>query len=150
MNITKDELIEMICEGVNKKIVSIIEGEDKAIKLTENKIQNYVKEALLEYYISDNSVFGSDNFDYDDEYPAIDDETMRDILQEYEWEITDLHVVTSPSGLKAVRYEITYNKTPKNINQLYNDVKERATTPEGIRIKRIPNGYAIFAYFYNN
>lgn len=147
MKITQEELIEMICEGVNKKIASLI---SEKTYMKENDMINMVEETIMEYMdTSDTSIFGSDKFDYDDTYEAIDYYTMNDILSELGWEIVDMGKVKSPTGREAISYEITNNFEP-DVPKLQQAIKERAIEPKGIKIIRYKGNYRILVFLYKN
>ena len=152
MNITQEELIEMICEGVKLKITSMI-TENKKQRLSESDILLMTEEAILEYmHTSDTSVFGSDNFDYDPEYMAIDHETLKSILDEAGWLVDDVQTVTTPSGENGVRFVLDYG-TNRNISieELYQEIKERAMVPNGVRMFKIARGqFALMVRKYKN
>ncbi len=152
MNITQEELIEMICEGVKLKITSMI-TENKKQRLTESDILLMTEEAILEYmHTSDTSVFGSDNFDYDPEYMAIDHETLKSILDEAGWFWEDIQTVTSPSGDSGVRFVLDYGPNRNiSIEELYQEIKDRAMVPNGIRMFKIAKGqFALMVRKYKN
>jgi hypothetical protein len=152
MNITQEELIDMICEGVKIKITSMI-TENKKQRLTESDILLMTEEAILEYmHTSDTSVFGSDNFDYDPEYMAIDHETLKNILDEAGWRWDDIQTVTTPSGDNGVRFtlDITPNKN-MSLTELYQEIKDRAMLPNGVRMFKTPTGqFALMVRKYKN
>lgn len=152
MNITQEELIEMICEGVKMKITSMI-TENKKQKLSESDILLMTEEAILEYmHTSDTSVFGSDNFDYDPEYMAIDHDTLKSILDEGGWIWDDVQTVTSPSGENGIRFILECGtQCTMSINELYQEIKDRAMVPNGVRMFKIANGrFALMVRKYKN
>lgn len=152
MKITQEELIEMICEGVNKKISSLI-SESRKKTLTESNMIRMVEQAIFEYmFTDDGSVFGSDRFDYDAEYDAIDYDTLQDVLGSGGWFFTDVHILTSPTGQKAVRFELDFGANcTKNIREIYNDIKTRAMYPDGIRLLKTKDGHPVLVvYRYKN
>lgn len=161
MKITQEELIEMICEGVNRKVHSLI-SENKKTRLTESEMIRMVEQAILEYMFTDgNNLFGSDEYEVDDEYMAIDNDTLEAIVKECGWQISDIHVLQSKTGQKAIRFELDYatkpagregwsfqRSTPQQLNQ---ELKQRAMYPNGVRvIKTSQGGYAIVVYSYKN
>lgn len=152
MKITQEELIEMICEGVNRKVHSLIDEGHRNI-LKESDMIKMVEETLLEYmFTSDDSVYGSDNFDYDAEYDAIDYETMQDVLESNGWFYTDAHVLNGKSGKTALRFVLEYSpQANTNIQQLYSELKSRAMYPEGVRMFKNNEGYPVLVvYRYKN
>lgn len=152
MKITQEELIEMICEGVNRKVHSLIDEGHRNI-LKESDMIKMVEETLLEYmFTSDDSVYGSDNFDYDAEYDAIDYETMQDVLESNGWFYTDAHVLNGKSGKTALRFVLEYRpQANTNIQQLYSELKSRAMYPEGVRMFKNNEGYPVLVvYRYKN
>ena len=161
MKITQEELIEMICEGVNRKVHSLI-SENKKTRLTESEMIRMVEQAILEYMFTDgNNLFGSDEYEVDNEYMAIDNDTLEAVVTECGWQISDIHVLQSKTGQKAIRFELDYaakpagregwsfqNSTPQQLNQ---ELKQRAMYPNGVRvIKTSQGGYAIVVYSYKN
>lgn len=161
MKITQEELIEMICEGVNRKVHSLI-SENKKTRLTESEMIRMVEQAILEYMFTDgNNLFGSDEYEIDSEYMAIDNDTLEAVVKECGWEIADIHVLQSKTGQKAIRFELDYaakpagregwgfqNSTPQQLNQ---ELKQRAMYPNGVRVIKTSQGtYAIVVYSYKN
>lgn len=161
MKITQEELIEMICEGVNKKVHSLI-SENKKTRLTESEMIRMVEQAILEYMFTDgNNLFGSDEYEVDNEYMAIDNDTLEAVVNECGWQISDIHVLQSKTGQKAIRFELDYAakpagsegwgfqiSTPQQLNQ---ELKQRAMYPNGVRVIKTSQGaYAIVVYCYKN
>ena len=152
MNITQEELIEMICEGVKLKITSMI-TENKKQRLSESDILLMTEETILEYMnISDTSIFGSEEFDYDPEYMAIDHDTLENILNECGWFWEDIQTVTSPSGDKGIRFVLDYQPhTMVSITSLYQEIKDRAMVPNGVRMFKMTDGhFALMVRKYKN
>lgn len=161
MKITQEELIEMICEGVNKKVHSLI-SENKKTRLTESEMIRMVEQAILEYMFTDgNNLFGSDEYEVDNEYMAIDNDTLEAVVKECGWQISDIHVLQSKTGQKAIRFELDYAakpagsegwgfqmSTPQQLNQ---ELRQRAMYPNGVRVIKTSQGtYAIVVYSYKN
>lgn len=161
MKITQEELIEMICEGVNRKVHSLI-SENKKTRLTESEMIRMVEQAILEYMFTDgNNLFGSDEYEVDNEYMAIDNDTLEAVIKECGWEISDIHVLQSKAGQKAIRFELDYAATPAGREswsfqhttpqQLNQELRQRAMDPNGVRVIKTSQGaYAIVVYCYKN
>ena len=161
MKITQEELIEMICEGVNRKVHSLI-SENKKTRLTESEMIRMVEQAILEYMFTDgNNLFGSGEYEVDDEYMAIDNDTLEAVVKECGWQISDIHVLQSKTGQKAIRFELDYatkpagkegwsfqHSTPQQLNQ---ELKQRAMYPNGVRVIKTSKGsYVVVVYSYKN
>ena len=161
MKITQEELIEMICEGVNRKVYSLI-SENKKTRLTESEMIRMVEQAILEYMFTDgNNLLGSDEYEVDDEYMAIDNDTLEAVVKECGWQISDIHVLQSKTGQKAIRFELDYatkpagregwnfqRSTPQQLNQ---ELKQRAMYPNGVRVIKTSQGsYVVVVYSYKN
>ena len=151
----------MICEGVNKKVHSLI-SENKKTRLTESEMIRMVEQAILEYMFTDgNNLFGSDEYEVDNEYMAIDNDTLEAVVKECGWQISDIHVLQSKTGQKAIRFELDYAakpagsegwgfqmSTPQQLNQ---ELRQRAMYPNGVRVIKTSQGtYAIVVYSYKN
>ena len=161
MKITQEELIEMICEGVNRKVHSLI-SENKKTRLTGSEMIRMVEQAILEYMFTDgNNLFGSDEYEVDNEYMAIDNDTLEAIVKECGWLVSDVHVLQSKTGQKATRFELEYAATPagregwgfqrSTPQQLTQELKQRAMYPNGVRVIKTSQGtYAIVVYSYKN
>ena len=152
MNITKDELIEMICEGVNKKIFSLISEHTKKT-LSEGDMIKMVEEVLQEWmFVNDDNVYGSNKFEYDSEYQAIDIKTLEDELYAHGYFYTDLEVITKPSGQRIFRYELDFDsRRDVNERELLYAIQHRAMYPEGVKMLKGKNGYPILlVYCYKN
>lgn len=152
MKITQEELIEMICEGVNKKIDSLISGNIKKT-LSETEMITMVEEVLQEWmFVNDDNVYGSDKFEYDREYQAIDTETLEDELRRHGYFYSDLEVMMKPSGQKILRFELDFDsRRDVNERELLKCIQRRAMYSDGIKMLKGGNGYPILlVYCYKN
>lgn len=152
MKITKEKLINNIYNGLRNELSTNL-FEHKNNIIFEKKIKRIIENVISEYLFHDNgSVFGSDRFDYNQEYDAIDYETIQDVLNEGGWYYTDASIVTSPSGQKAIRFVLEFGSNMSmNIKQLYYELKHRAMYPEGVKITKSAKGMPILlVYRYQN
>ena len=157
---SQKEIMEIVTESVTKKIVNLIENYNspKKYEISEGQLYNMLVEALTRFdSISNDSVFGSDKYDIAEEYEAVDNETVMDVLSELKWECSNYMMVQSPTGKKAIRYEIQPLPGSHNINRVIASLKSRATMPEGIRFAKKGGTYNdkiqpyyIISYIYNN
>ena len=152
MKITKEKLINKIYENVKNELSPLLfEGKNSII--FEKKLKGIIENTILEYLFHDNgSVFGSDKFEYDKEYDAIDYYTMQNVLDEGGWYYTDASIVKSPSGQQAIRFILEFGTNMSmNLQQLYSELKQRAMYPNGIKMSKLSNGRAILlVYRYQN
>lgn len=152
MKITKEKLIDYIYENIRSEISRTL-YESKRDTIFEQRLRNIVENIVLEYLFHDNgSVFGSDRFDYDKEYSAVDHDTIINVLNDGGWYYTDARYVKSPSGQKAIRFVLDFGCNRKmSISNIYNELKERAMYPEGVKITKTNNGrYVLLVYRYRN
>ena len=152
MKITKEKLINKIYENVKNELSPFLfEGKNNTI--LEKKLKRIIENAILEYLFHDNgSVFGSDKFEYDKEYDAIDYDTMQNVLDEGGWYYTDASIVKSPSGQQAIRFVLEFGTNMSmSLQQLYSELKQRAMYPDGIKMNKLSNGKPILlVYRYQN
>lgn len=152
MKITKEKLINKIYENVKNELSPFLfEGKNNTI--LEKKLKRIIENAILEYLFHDNgSVFGSDKFEYDKEYDAIDYDTMQNVLDEGGWYYTDASIVKSPSGQQAIRFVLEFGTNMSmSLQQLYSELKQRAMYPDGIKMNKLSNGRPILlVYRYQN
>jgi hypothetical protein len=168
VKISEKEIIEMVTEAVTKKIVKMVENHkvEKKYNISEAKLVKLMLQELKNFDdISDENVFGSDNYDVADEYEACDYETVMDVIKDNHWICKEYFMVVSPTGQKAVRYRIEQRhyafgeqKDSNPINQVIGDLKSRSIKPEGVRVIKgnkvysNPNvqPYFILSYIYKN
>ena len=152
MKITKEKLINKIYENVKNELSPFLfEGKNNTI--LEKKLKRIIENAILEYLFHDNgSVFGSDKFEYDKVYDAIDYDTMQNVLDEGGWYYTDASIVKSPSGQQAIRFVLEFGTNMSmSLQQLYSELKQRAMYPDGIKMNKLSNGRPILlVYRYQN
>ena len=152
MKITKEKLINKIYENVKNELSPFLfEGKNNTI--LEKKLKRIIENTILEYLFHDNgSVFGSDKFEYDKEYDAIDYDTMQNVLDEGGWYYTDASIVKSPSGQQAIRFVLEFGTNMSmSLQQLYSELKQRAMYPDGIKMNKLSNGRPILlVYRYQN
>lgn len=152
MKITKEKLINKIYENVKNELSPFLfEGKNNTI--LEKKLKKIIENTILEYLFHDNgSIFGSDKFEYDKEYDAIDYDTMQNVLDEGGWYYTDASIVKSPSGQQAIRFVLEFGANMSmNLQQLYSELKQRAMYPNGIKMSKLSNGRPILlVYRYQN